>query len=110
MPAGVRFRPFARPYFVFNDAELHNGICPFVGIQLVFNVMPAAFAELEIPPVYAMLFFLSLFICGFMFLVSVAYIVYKVFINKKIIKYKFLGFIKKFPWYYFNLMLPSIGP
>uniref|UniRef100_K1PXV8 Sodium-and chloride-dependent glycine transporter 1 n=1 Tax=Magallana gigas TaxID=29159 RepID=K1PXV8_MAGGI len=48
--------------------ELHNGICPFVGIQLVFNVMPAAFAELEIPPVYAMLFFLSLFICGFMFL------------------------------------------
>lgn len=72
--------------------------------------MPAAFAELEIPPVYAMLFFLSLFICGFMFLVSVANIVYKVFINKKIIKYKFLGFIKKFPWYYFNLMLPSIGP
>lgn len=59
--------------------------------------MPAAFAELEIPPVYAMLFFLSLFICGFMFLVSVAYIVYKVFIDKKIIKYKFLGFIQKFP-------------
>ncbi|XP_048749741.2 sodium- and chloride-dependent GABA transporter 2-like isoform X2 [Ostrea edulis] len=38
------------------------------GIQLVFNVMPAAFAELEIPPEYAMLFYLSLFICGFMFL------------------------------------------
>lgn len=41
----------------------------FTGIQLVFNVMPAAFAELEIPPEYAMLFYLSLFICGFMFLV-----------------------------------------
>lgn len=39
-----------------------------MSIQMVFNVMPAAFAELEIPPVYAMLFFLSLFICGFMFL------------------------------------------
>lgn len=38
------------------------------GIQLVFSTMPAAFAELEIPPVYALLFYLSLFICGFMFL------------------------------------------
>ena len=41
-----------------------------LGIQLVFSTMPAAFAELEIPPVYALLFYLSLFICGFMFLVS----------------------------------------
>ncbi|XP_062604268.1 sodium- and chloride-dependent GABA transporter 2-like isoform X1 [Saccostrea cucullata] len=39
-----------------------------MSIELVFNAMPAAFAELDVPPVYAMLFFLSIFICGFMFL------------------------------------------
>lgn len=72
----------------------------------MFNVMPAAFAELEIPPVYAMLFFLSLFICGFMFLVSVANIVDKIL--KQFVKYKFLGFNQRFPG--INLVLDFIGP
>ncbi|KAK3095038.1 hypothetical protein FSP39_009518 [Pinctada imbricata] len=40
----------------------------FNGMELVFMAMPAAFSELKVPPIYAMLFFLSLFISGFMLL------------------------------------------
>ncbi|XP_078328791.1 uncharacterized protein LOC144623829 isoform X3 [Crassostrea virginica] len=69
----------AMHYFVWSSfhhgAQLLTGfstngcccVCPN-DIRLVFSTMPAAFAELEIPPVYALLSYLSLFICGFMFL------------------------------------------
>jgi hypothetical protein len=33
----------------------------FSGFKVVFTAMPAAFAALDVPPVYAMLFFLSMF-------------------------------------------------
>ena len=41
----------------------------FSGFKVVFTAMPAAFAALDVPPVYAMLFFLSMFLSGIMFLV-----------------------------------------
>ena len=37
---------------------------------MLFVSMPAAFSQLDIPPVYAMLFFLSIFLAGIVFLVS----------------------------------------
>ena len=40
----------------------------FKGFKVVFTAMPAAFAALDVPPVYAMLFFLSMFLSGIMFL------------------------------------------
>ncbi|CAG2195649.1 unnamed protein product [Mytilus edulis] len=40
----------------------------FKGFKVVFHSMPAAFAVLKVPPVYAMLFYLSMFISGVMFL------------------------------------------
>ncbi|XP_052084060.1 sodium- and chloride-dependent GABA transporter 2-like [Mytilus californianus] len=40
----------------------------FKGFKVVFHSMPAAFAILKVPPVYAMLFYLSMFISGVMFL------------------------------------------
>lgn len=40
----------------------------FKGFKVVFTAMPAAFSALNVPPVYAMLFFLSMFLAGIMFL------------------------------------------
>lgn len=40
----------------------------FLGIKVVFQAMPAAFSVLDVPKEYAMLFFLSLFLSGIMFL------------------------------------------
>jgi hypothetical protein len=41
------------------------------GFEAIFTTMAAAFTELEIPPVYALLFYLSVFIAGMMFLVNI---------------------------------------
>ena len=42
----------------------------FTDVDVVFTTMAAAFVNLEVPPVYAMLFYLGLFVAGLMFLVS----------------------------------------
>lgn len=44
---------------------IFKGLASF---KVVFHSMPAAFAVLKVPPVYAMLFYLSMFISGVMFL------------------------------------------
>ncbi|XP_060078296.1 sodium- and chloride-dependent GABA transporter 2-like isoform X2 [Ylistrum balloti] len=45
-----------------------NNVGSSSGIKVVFQAMPAAFSILNIPKEYAMLFFLSLFLSGVMFL------------------------------------------
>ena len=45
--------------------------CYISGLDIIFTTMAAAFASLEVPHVYAMLFYLSVFIGGLMFVVSV---------------------------------------
>lgn len=39
------------------------------GLDVIFTTMPSAFAQLGIPPVYALLFYLSIFLAGLMFLI-----------------------------------------
>ena len=55
--------------------------------------MAAAFVNLEVPPVYAMLFYLGLFVAGLMFLVSEHHntsLIYKlIFMNKAVIMTSF---------------------
>ncbi|KAL5020401.1 hypothetical protein ScPMuIL_003293 [Solemya velum] len=56
--------------YLGNNIDKDNEIVPstYEGMKVVFVEMPRAFSNLEIPPVYALLFYLSLFISGIMFL------------------------------------------
>ena len=40
-------------------------------MDVVFKTMAAAFANLEIPPAYALVFYLAIFLAGLMFLVCI---------------------------------------
>lgn len=58
------------PYIGNLQQVLVNQELSIKGFDVIFTTMAAAFSELDIPPVYAMLFYLSIFIAGIMFLVS----------------------------------------
>ena len=45
-------------------------------MDVVFKTMAAAFANLEIPPAYALVFYLAIFLAGLMFLVCIWYKVF----------------------------------
>ncbi|XP_060554183.1 sodium- and chloride-dependent GABA transporter 2-like [Ruditapes philippinarum] len=57
------------PYIGNLQQVLPNQLFKIVGFEAIFTTMAAAFTELEIPPVYALLFYLSVFIAGMMFLI-----------------------------------------
>ncbi|XP_053386984.1 sodium- and chloride-dependent taurine transporter-like [Mercenaria mercenaria] len=57
------------PYIGNLQQVLPNQILKIAGFEVIFTGMAAAFSKLEIPPVYALLFYLSIFIAGVMFLI-----------------------------------------
>lgn len=56
--------------YIGNLFEIENGLKYSIrGIDVAFTTMSASFANLDIPPAYALLFYLAIFLAGLMFLI-----------------------------------------